>query len=61
MNWLAFPLRDGLVWFFENVLEKLENLPNYAFIVFMFIGFATWLKFQGKYNKEAASNSNQLK
>ena len=61
MDWLAFPLKNILVWFFENVLEKLDNLPNYAFIAFGFAAFAYWIKYQIKCNAEAEANPNQLK
>ncbi len=61
MDWLAFPLRDLLVWIFENVLEKLQNAPNYAFIVLGFIGFFIWLRYQAKYNAEAEANPDQIK
>ena len=61
MDWLAFPLANILTWFFQNVLEPLENLPNYAFVALMFLGLAVWIKFQMKYNAEAAANPDQLK
>ena len=61
MDWLAFFLRDILVWVFENILEPTENLLNYAFIVLMFVGLFVWIKYQAKYNAEAKANPDQIK
>ena len=61
MDWLVFPLKNILVWFFENVLEKLDNLPNYAFIAFAFAAIGFWVKTQIKYNAEAEANPDQIK
>jgi len=61
MDWLAFPLANILTWFFQNVMEPLENLPNFAFVAFMFAGFAFWVKTQIKYNEEAKRNPDQIK
>jgi hypothetical protein len=60
MDYIVNPLADFLVWTF-GILEKFENLPNYAFILIGFAGMFYWLKLQAKYNKEAASNPKQLK
>ncbi|MCB9360562.1 MAG: hypothetical protein H6587_08250 [Flavobacteriales bacterium] len=38
---------------FFGVFEKLENLPNYIFIVLGFVGLLYWLNLQKKYNKKA--------
>lgn len=61
MDWLAYPLGNGLTWFFVNVMEPLDNLPNYAFIAFGFAAFAYWIKWQMKYNEEAKNNPDQIK
>ena len=61
MDWLAFPLAKMMYWFFQNVLENLENLPNYAFCILGSVGFAYWVKCQMKYNAEAEANPDQIK
>ena len=61
MDWLAYLLRDILVWVFENLLEPVGNLLNYAFVVLAFVGLFVWLKFQAKYNAEAEANPDQIK
>ena len=35
MDWLVYPLRDSLVWLFENTLEPLGNNPNTLFLFLM--------------------------
>ena len=61
MDWIVFPLRDFLVWTFDNVMEPTGNILNYTFIVLGFVGLATWLSFQAKFNAEAAANPDQIK
>lgn len=61
MDWLAYPLQNILIWIFENLLEPLENLPNFAFIALGFLGLFVWINFQRKYNAEAKANPNQIK
>lgn len=61
MDWLAFFLRDILVWSFEHLLEPIGNTLNYTFVVLAFVGLFVWLKFQAKYNAEAEANPNQIK
>ncbi|MCT4582420.1 MAG: hypothetical protein N4A35_13480 [Flavobacteriales bacterium] len=61
MDWLIFPLRDILVWSFENLLEPVGNILNYTWVILGFVGTAIWLKYQAKYNAEAASNPDQIK
>ena len=39
MDWLVYPLRDVLVWMFENTLEPLGNHPNTIFFT-SFLGGA---------------------
>ena len=38
---------------FFGLLEKLGNIPNYAFIALGFGGLFYWLNLQKKYNKKA--------
>jgi len=61
MDWIVYPLRDLLVWTFENLLEPVGNILNYTFVVLGFIGLAIWLKYQTKYNAEAEANPDQIK
>ncbi len=61
MDWIVFPLRDGLVWTFDNVLEPTGNILNYTWIVLGFVGLFIWLNMQAKYNAEAEANPNQIK
>ncbi len=61
MDWIVFPLRDGLVWCFDNILEPTGNILNYTWIVLGFIGLFIWLNMQAKYNAEAESNPDQIK
>jgi hypothetical protein len=60
MYYLLKPLEDLFVWSF-GILENLGNLPNNAFIVLGFVLMFYWLYLQGKFNKEAAANPNQIK
>jgi len=60
MDALVYSLGDFFTWTF-GILESLENLPNIAFILLGFFGLFYWLRQQGKYNKQAAANPNQLK
>lgn len=61
MDWIVFPIRDVLVWVFENLLEPVGNTINYTFIVFGFVGLFVWLRYQAKYNAEAEANPDQIK
>jgi len=61
MDWIVFPLRDGLVWVFDNVMEPTGNILNYTWVVLGFIGLFIWLNMQAKYNADAKANPNQLK
>jgi hypothetical protein len=38
---------------FFGLFKKLENVPNYIFIVVGFLGLFYWLNMQKKYNKKA--------
>lgn len=60
MYYLLKPIEDLFLWSF-GILESLGNLPNNLFIVTGFVLMGYWLFLQGKYNKEAANNSNQIK
>ena len=61
MDWLVYPLRDALVWMFENTLEPLGNHPNTIFL-FLFLGGATyWMFKQHQLNKRAESDPEQIK
>ena len=46
-------LGDAFYSFF-NLFEKLEDIPNYIFIVIGFAGLFIWLNMQKNYNKKAA-------
>ena len=61
MDWLAYFLRDILVWSFEHLLEPLGNTLNYTFLFLGFAGLFFWLKMQAKYNAEAEANPDQIK
>jgi hypothetical protein len=60
MDYFFIPLAKFFQWSF-GILESLGNTPNKIFIVGGFVGLAYWLWLQGKYNKEAENNPNQLK
>jgi hypothetical protein len=45
-------LGDVFIAFFQ-MFEKLENIPNYIFIVLGFVGLFYWLNTQRKFNKKA--------
>lgn len=60
MDWLVYPLGDLLTWSF-GILEFLGNGPNDLFLLMGFGGMFYWLYLQGKFNKEAAANPNQIK
>ena len=53
MDWLVYPLRDLLVWLFENTLEPLGNYPNTIFILIISAGLIYWLFKQHQLNKKA--------
>jgi len=38
---------------FFSLFEKLENYPNYVFVVVGFVGLFIWLNMQKNYNKKA--------
>ncbi len=43
---------------FFGLLEKLGNIPNYAFIALGFAGLFIWLNMQKKYNKKAQAQGS---
>ena len=53
MDWLFLPLRDLLVFSFENGLEVLQNLPNLFFSLLISFGLIYWMFLQYKLNKKA--------
>jgi hypothetical protein len=61
MDWLAYPLRDLLVWSFENIFEPLGNYPNMFFFFLILGGAAYWMLVQHKMNKVAENNPEQIK
>lgn len=52
---------DFILWTTEILFENVGNLFNNAMIVLGFIGLLIWLRFQSKFNKEAANDPNQIK
>lgn len=60
MYYLLKPIEDLFVWSF-GFLENLGNIPNNIFIVFGFVMMFYWLYLQGKFNKAAANDPNQIK
>ena len=61
MDWLVYPLRDFLVWLFENTLEIAGNNPNNIFLLVLLFGATYWMVLQNKLNKKADADPNQLK
>ena len=61
MNWLLIPIRDFLVWMFENTLEPLGNTPNTIFFFVFLGGGIYWMFLQKKLNKNADSDADQIK
>lgn len=60
MYYLLKPFEDLFVWSF-GILENLGNIPNDIFLVLGFVMMFYWLNLQGKFNKAAANNPNQIK
>ena len=61
MDWLFLPLRDLLVFSFENGLEVLQNLPNLFLTLIIYFGLIYWMFLQYKLNKKADQDPNQVK
>ena len=61
MNWLLHPIRDFLIWMFENTLEPLENTPNTVFFFIFLSGGIYWMFVQNKLNKKAENDADQIK
>ena len=55
------PIRDFLIWMFENTLEPLGNAPNTIFICIIVGGLVYWMFVQNKLNKKAEQDPNQIK
>lgn len=47
-------------WFFINVMETLQNMPNLTFIFIGSVAFLIWMNQMSKYDK-AAKENNTLK
>ena len=61
MNWLLHPIRDFLVWMFENTLEPLVNTPNSIFFFVFLGGFIYWMFLSKQLNKNADADADQIK
>tara|TARA_B100000900_G_C20502864_1_gene684542 strand:+ start:183 stop:368 length:186 start_codon:yes stop_codon:yes gene_type:complete len=61
MDWLVYPIRDFLVWMFENTLEPASNYPNLIFSLLLLFGATYWMLLQHKLNKKADSDPDQIK
>tara|TARA_B100001121_G_scaffold283325_1_gene277336 strand:+ start:226 stop:426 length:201 start_codon:yes stop_codon:yes gene_type:complete len=61
MDWLVYPLRDSLVWLFENTLEPLGNSPNTIFVLLISGGLVFWMFKQHQLNKKADADPDQIK
>jgi len=66
MQYIVEPIAALIKWTFDFVLVPLGELPSFInpnniFLVIGFIGMLYWLNLQGKYNKEAAKNPDQIK
>ena len=61
MNWILEPIRDFLVWLFENTLEPLSDHPNTIFLLLGFGGATYWMLIQNKLNKKAEKDPDQIK
>lgn len=60
MNSVFYALDDMFQSFFV-LYDKVGNLANYSFLILGFVGFFIWMKYQKKYNDEAANDPNQIK
>ena len=60
MNSVFYALDDMFQSFFV-LYDKVGNLANYSFLLLGFVGFFIWMKYQKKYNDEAANDPNQIK
>ena len=61
MNWILEPIKDLLVWLFENTLEPLSDYPNTIFLLLGFGGATYWMLIQNKLNKKAEQDPDQIK
>lgn len=60
MDYIFIPIANFFQWTF-TWMEALANKPNWIFITGGILGLVYWCVLQGKYNKQAANNPNQLK
>ncbi len=60
MDYIWIPIANFFQWTF-GILESLNMTPNNIFLIGGFVGLIYWCMRQGRYNKEAANNPNQLK
>lgn len=56
MWWTLGKILNG-AWFYDNI----GDLANWSFIALGFFGFGYWMRWQSKFNKQAAENPDQLK
>lgn len=66
MQEIVGPIAAFIKWSFDNILVPIGDLPdlinpNYLFLMLGFVGMFYWLFLQGKYNKQAANDPNQIK
>jgi hypothetical protein len=60
MQDIVIPIGDFLVWAFGG-LEALRNYPNMLFTMLGFFGLFVWLRYQIKFNKQAANDPTKIK
>ena len=60
MDYFFIPLGNFFQWTF-GILESLNMTPNTIFFYGGFVGLIYWCVRQGRYNKAAENNPNQLK
>lgn len=53
-------IADLLQWTLQ-IFDVIGNSFNYSVIALGFFGLFYWLRYQAKFNSEAANNPNQLK
>ncbi|MEY3398519.1 MAG: hypothetical protein RL220_1113 [Bacteroidota bacterium] len=50
---ILYPIADGLLWLFNNILEPSTHWFNWVCIALGFGGMFLWLKMQRDYNRKA--------
>ncbi|MDZ4750502.1 MAG: hypothetical protein SGI87_02720 [Flavobacteriales bacterium] len=48
-----YPIADGLLWFFRNILEPSSHWFNWVCIAGGLFGLFLWLRMQKNFNKKA--------